>query len=109
MKGHINMAKKEDVCDQVTLTLEDNSELLCDILAIYPCDGKDYIALIPADGDDDSDIFLYRFEGNGGNEEDMKLIDIESDEEFEAASDAFYELLDAEEFDELMDDEEDGE
>lgn len=101
------MAKNEDVCDQVTLTLEDNSELLCDILAIFPCDGKEYIALIPADGDEDSDIFLYRFEGNGGDEEDMKLIDIESDDEFEAASDAFYELLDEEEFADVLEDEDD--
>jgi len=93
-----------DTCDQVTLYLDDNTELLCDIIAIYPCGDKQYIALVPADADEDSDVFLYRFEGDpNGDAEELKLIDIESDEEFELASDAFDEYLDNLEFDEFMD------
>ena len=101
----------EDLNDQVTLTLEDDTELLCDILAIYPCGDKQYIAMTPAGSGDDGEIFLYGYEGDiNGEEDDMKLIDIESDEEFEAASDAFYEYLDTLEFEELYsdDDEEDA-
>ena len=94
-----------DDCDQVTLYLDDNSELLCDILAIYPCGDRQYIALAPADAKEDSDVYLYRFEGDPDDEESMKLIDIESDEEFEEASDAFDEYLDDLEFDEFMDEE----
>ncbi len=92
-----------DYCDQVTLYLDDDSELLCDIIAIYPCGDKQYIALVPADADEDADVFLYRFEGDpDGDAEDLKLIDIESDEEFELASDAFDEFLDNQEFDEFL-------
>lgn len=92
---------------QITLTLEDDSELLCDILAIFPCDGKEYIALFPVDGDEE-DVFLYQFVAH--DEDDMDLINIESDEEFDNVSEAFDALLDSEEFDELYgEDEEDEE
>ena len=94
-----------DDCDQVTLYLDDNSELLCDILAIYPCGDKQYIALVPAGSKEDSDVFLYRFEGDPEDEDSMKLIDIESDEEFEEASDAFDEYLDDLEFGDFIDEE----
>ena len=36
----------EDTNDQITLTLEDGTDLICDVLAIFPVDGKDYIALL---------------------------------------------------------------
>lgn len=91
--------------DQITLTLDDGTSMLCDILAIFPCNDKEYIALFPADGDDDSDIFLYQFVAK--SDDDIDLINIESDEEFEAVSEAFDELLDSEEFDELYGDDED--
>lgn len=91
----------EDTNDQITLTLEDGSELICDVLAIFPVDGKDYIALLPQGDDPDAEIFLYRFEEKG--EDDIDLINIEDDDEFEAVSDAFDELLDNAEFDEMFD------
>lgn len=99
-----NKPETDEEFDQITLSLEDGTELLCDILAIFPCDDKEYIALFPADGDDDSDIFLYQFVANG--EDDVELINIESDEEYDAVCDAFDELLDSDEFDELYGDEE---
>ena len=30
------MKDYEDVCDQITLTLDDDSELLCDVIATFP-------------------------------------------------------------------------
>ena len=30
-----------DELDQITLTLEDDSELLCDVISIFECKGKD--------------------------------------------------------------------
>ena len=91
----------EDTNDQITLTLEDGSELICDVLAIFPVDGKDYIALLPQGDDPDAEIFLYQFVEKG--EDDIDLINIEDDDEFEAVSDAFDELLDNAEFDEMFD------
>ncbi|MBR5967161.1 MAG: DUF1292 domain-containing protein [Lachnospiraceae bacterium] len=93
---------EDEELDQVILTLEDDSELVCDVIAYFPCDGKNYVALLPAD-DPDSDFFLYRYEERG---EEIELIDIESDDEFDAASEAFSELLDEEEFGDILDDEE---
>ena len=101
------MKDYEDVCDQITLTLDDDSELLCDVIATFPAtvNGKEqmYVALLPTDATPESEIFLYRFFEDG---EDIDLQNIEDDEEFEIASDAFDELLDEEEFDNLMGDEE---
>ncbi len=90
--------------DQVTLTMDDGTEVLCDVLAIFPCAGKEYIALFPVDGDDETDVFIYQFIEHG--EEDIELINIENDEEFEAVAEAFDELMDEAEFDELYEDEE---
>ena len=87
-------------CDQITLTLEDGSDLVCDVLSVFPVEGIDYIALLPANDDPDAEIFLYRFVDHG--DDDIELINIEDDEEFEKVSDAFDELLDAAEFDEMV-------
>ena len=101
------MSDMDEVFDQVTLTLDDDSELVCDVIATFPAkvNGKEqmYIALLPADATPESEIFLYRFLEDG---EDIDLQNIEDDEEFEIVSDAFDELLDEEEFDDLMGDEE---
>ncbi|MBR6643355.1 MAG: DUF1292 domain-containing protein [Lachnospiraceae bacterium] len=101
------MKDYEDVCDQITLTLDDDSELLCDVIATFPAkvNGKEqmYIALLPTDATPESDIYLYRFEEDG---EEIDLQNIEDDEEFEIVSDAFDELLDEEEFENLMGEEE---
>ena len=101
------MKDYEDVCDQITLTLDDDSELLCDVIATFPAkvNGKEqmYIALLPTDATPESDIYLYRFFEDG---EEIDLQNIEDDEEFDIVADAFDELLDEEEFENLMGEEE---
>ena len=86
-------------CDQITLTLEDGTDLVCDVISVFPVQDKNYIALLPSNDDPDAEIFLYRFIENG---EEIELENIEDDEEFEMVSDAFDELLDAAEFDEMV-------
>lgn len=90
--------------DQVTITLEDDSEIVCDIIAVFPCKEKEYIALLPQDAGEDGEVFLYEFVQNG---EEIELETIESDEDFEAVSEAFDEFLDSEEFDEMFGDDDD--
>ena len=101
---------EEEVFDQITLTLDDDSELLCDVIATFPATvgGKEqmYVALLPTDATPESEIYLYRFIEDG---EDIDIQNIEDDEEFEIVSDKFDELLDEEEFDELFDEDEDEE
>lgn len=92
--------------DTVTLTLEDDSELECAILGIFPAGDKKYIALLSLDEDgevdDDEDVLLYRFIDHG-EDEDPEIENIDDDEEYELAADAFDELLDEEEFEEPED------
>ncbi len=88
---------------QIVLTLEDDSEVTCDIIATYPCtNGNSYIALLPVDaeGDDESDFYLYRYTVDDDGE--LILGDIDTDEEFEEASEAFDELLDEMDYDEMF-------
>ncbi len=88
--------------DTITITLEDDTELVCDVITIFPCQGKQYIALLPQDAGEEGEVYLYEFVEKG--EDDIDLINIESDEEFEAVSDAFDEWLDSSEFDDIFED-----
>ena len=82
----------------VTLTLEDDTVIECDVVAIFPAGERQYIALLPK-GDEDGDVFLYRFTELENDEIDLESI--EDDEEYEMVVDAFDELLDNEEFNEM--------
>ncbi len=87
---------------KVSMTLDDGTELECDVIAIFPVNGQDYIALLPdkvIDGYEEDEVFLYRYKELEG--EDIELAQIESEEEYEAVADAFDELLDEEEFNEI--------
>ena len=57
MAENKNVNNENEELDQVVLTLEDESELVCDVIAYFPCDGKNYVALLPVD-DPDSDFLL---------------------------------------------------
>lgn len=91
----------------VTLTLEDDSELECVVLTTLNASGKQYMALLPIteEGDEEEgEVYLYRYEQS---KDGLPLLEnIESDEEYDAAADAFDEWLDAQEYDELVTEEE---
>lgn len=90
----------------VTLTLDDGKELECVVLTIFEAGKKDYIALLPIEGEEaeEGEVYLYRYSEDA--EGNPILENIEDDDEYEVVADAFDELLDAEEFDELVEDEE---
>lgn len=84
----------------VTLTLENDEELECDVLTIFEADSRQYIALLPVHADEDSEdgqIYLYRLIDNGEDQE-PGLENILDDEEFERASEAFNDWMDAQDF-----------
>ena len=84
----------------VTLPLENDTELECAVLAIFEAEGTDYIALLPMDEDgesDDGQVYLYRFIDNGEDEE-PGLENIEDDDEFERASEAFNDWMESQDF-----------
>ena len=88
----------------VTLTLDDDTELECAVLTIFEAAGRDYIALLPLDGaeDEEGEVYLYRYSEVDGQPE---LDNIQDDDEYEAAADAFDEFLDGQEYDELVSEE----
>lgn len=88
----------------ITLTLDDNTELECIVMSIFPVDNKNYIALLPVDSveSEEGEIYLYQYLEHDDNQ--IELLNIEDDDEFEAVSEVFDELLDEAEFDELFDD-----
>ena len=62
---------------------------------------REYIALLPLDEDgenDSGDVYLYRYEETDG---EPALDNIDDDDEYEIAADAFDEWLDTQEFEEL--------
>ena len=81
----------------VTLDLDDGSQLECQILTIFDVNNQNYISLVPVDNDEEV-IFYRYFEDEEGN---PSLENIDSDDEFDAVSDRFDELLDEEEFDQM--------
>ena len=97
-KGDKFMNENESLT--VTLTLENDTELECAVLAIFEAEGTDYIALLPMDEDgesDDGQVYLYRFIDNGEDEE-PGLENIEDDDEFERASEAFNDWMESQDF-----------
>ena len=90
----------------VTLTLDDGTELECVVLTIFEAADKEYIALLPLDGNEaeDGEVYLYRYEEDAdGN---PSLDNIEDDDEYEVVADAFDELLDSMEYDEIVSEDE---
>lgn len=90
----------------VTLTLDDGSELECVVLTIFEAGERDYIALLPLDGQEaeEGEVYLYRYAEDALGNPDLS--NIEDDEEYEIVADAFDELLDTEEYDELVSEDE---
>ena len=74
----------------VTLTLDDDAELACLIVALFPVLSKDYIALYPMD-ENYNEIFLYRFSCDDSGE--IALENIEDDAEFNLVAAAYDTLI----------------
>lgn len=85
----------------VTFDDEDDTEVPCAVLGIFECDGREYIAITPkeqVDGEDEAEVYFYRYSEDG---DEVKLDDVETDEEWNKVADIF-----DEEFFEDCDDEE---
>lgn len=74
----------------IYVTFEDeDEEVPCSVLDIFECDGREYIALVPADqveNADEAEVLFYRFSEDG---DDVKLDDIETDEEWDKVATLF--------------------
>ena len=86
----------------VTLTLDDGSELECVVLTIFAAGERDYIALLPMEGAEaeEGEVYLYRYAEKEDGQPDLD--NIEDDDEYEIVAEAFDQLLDEQEYDELV-------
>nr|WP_177296336.1 DUF1292 domain-containing protein [uncultured Blautia sp.] len=85
---------QKQIPNTISLTLDDNTEVECAILTIYPVADKEYIALLPLDENgqnQDGEVYLYVFSRT--EQGDPMLANIESDEEYEKAAEAFNTIL----------------
>ena len=76
----------------VNLLLDDDTDIECSIIAIFPVLDKDYIALYPLD-DAYEEVFLYQLDASTG---DPELVNIEDDAEFDLVVAAYNALMDEE-------------
>ena len=84
---------REDIIDgTVTLTLDNDEELECEVVSIFEAGDREYISLLPLGGEE---------EENG-----EKVDKTTDDAEYEMAADAFDEALDKMEFDEIVEEDE---
>lgn len=93
--------------ETVTLELDDNVNVDCDVLAIFPAENRSYIALLPSNGPDAGTgrVYLYRYSEDENGE--PHISNIETNKEFDAASEVYNSLFDDEdEYDELVDESE---
>ena len=85
----------------VTLTLDDDTEVECVVLTIFTAGEREYIALLPVEGveSEEGEVYLYRY---SETEDGAPTLDNIEDDEYEIVADAFDELLDSQEYDELV-------
>ncbi len=104
------MAKQHDDEDDdmmVAINTDEGEEIETQIVTIFEAGGRDYIALLPVEGEDaeEGEVYLYRYSEDEDGNPDIE--NIETDDEFEIAQDAFDEWLDAQEYDELVTEDDD--
>ena len=100
MADEKNLNEEEEMT--VTLTLDDDTEVECVVLTIFTAGERDYIALLPMEEEDseEGEVYLYRY---SETEDGTPVLDnIEDDDEYEIVADAFDEMLDDQEYDELV-------
>lgn len=75
----------------ITITTDDDSQVVCQILKIFELEGQQYLVVIPEDGSTQGKGFLFRLfiEEDGS----PRLEKIEDDQEYEKASAAFGEFM----------------
>ncbi len=87
---NVNIEEEEDI---ITLEFDDDTAVDCYVMGTYEFEGKEYIALAPEDGTDD--VYIYGYKQI--NDEEFEILEIESEEEFDAAAAEFDAIMAEEE------------
>ena len=94
---NINKINSEEEEFTLTLTLDNGMEIECAIIATFPVDERNYIALLPLnhhDVLDPEEVFLYRC-ATIGSKNTVNLDTIKTDSEYNKVADAFDALIEA--------------
>lgn len=83
-----------DDIEMIDITYEDGTSCSCEVIAHFDVEDISYAALLP-EGDEDSDILVYRYSENGY---DVELCEITDEDEFNKVADVLDEILDDLEF-----------
>lgn len=78
----------------ISLTLDDDTEMECAVLTVFPVGEKEYIALLPLKEDGQplsGDVYLYSFTRT--EKGDPMLANIEDDEEYRIAGETFNKVV----------------
>ncbi len=86
--------KMEQEIETIMLEFEDGSEE-CEIIGIFDVDGVEYMALLPAEADDEEEVDIYIYRYVEVNEDEFELKDITDEAELERAVEEFNSLMDA--------------
>ncbi len=81
-----------DDADYITLEYEDGGTEHCEVLGLFGCGKKEYIALVPES--DDECVYLYEYDEH--DDGTFALIDIEDDDEFAKVSAAYEQIMEEE-------------
>ncbi len=100
------MANKFDTPDEemtISITLEDDTVVECDVVTILEVEGKDYIIVLPTNTNGrfpEDEVWIYGYSENPNDSNEDPVLDyISDDEEYEKVAEAFDEYLDALDFD----------
>lgn len=81
--------------EKMNIELDDGTSLSCFVLGVFGVEDKEYIALLP---EGEENVLLYGYEEDG---EEIELLNIEDDSEFEMVSEVFETLfMDEEDYEE---------
>ena len=83
-----------DDIEMIDITYEDGTSCSCEVIAHFDVEDISYATLLP-EGDEDSDILVYRYSENG---DDVELCEITDEDEFNKVADVLDEILDDLEF-----------
>ena len=89
----VNDIEEEDI---ITLEFDDNTAVDCVIFGVFDLNDKQYIALEPLDGTDD--IYIYGYKDI--DDESFEILDIEDEDEFNAAAAELDAIIDGMDYDE---------
>lgn len=95
--SEFNTDQMEEFFDQtITLTLDNDLEVECAVIAIFPVDEQQYMALLPLEAVEDittDEVFIYKYIPSDDESEEVNLQTIDDDAEYDKVADAFDTLM----------------